>query len=265
MRPVRLHSGQSGIAVAKNAVRGAVGSKSIEIGDVISSSVDLLSPREIPKFVDWVERYPSKRVRIWPWPKVTNYAKLWPVAPVQTSLSKNVWWISSFLANHLSLLRKYIAILEDYELAWLSGRYVQAGEHLDEIESASGLSIWLIESRIALLQRHKGLEAQKAYWLTIHEAAPRSLAAFVASYISQRNEETVFLDRFNTRVRSVVERQHEEVVNDDLKAYLIDWLVGRTNSPPDESKSSSILSAAAASVNNRRLRSIGRNTPVAIF
>jgi hypothetical protein len=64
--------------------------------------------------------------------------------------------------------------------------------------------VWLIESRIALLQRWKGLEAQKEYTRSITQVARSRLAGVTAYWASQRNEENTVFTRFKTRLEKSI-------------------------------------------------------------
>jgi hypothetical protein len=89
----------------------------------------------------------------------------------------------------------------------------------------------LVESYIAVLQRLEGLESQKAYALSIHEALPNSITAFLAHYLSQRNEDAVSFGRFSPRIESHIESQP---IPDEVKAFMRNRLVGRLLTPFDE-------------------------------
>ncbi len=204
--------------------------------------MDLLPSPELPAFADWVDRFPAKRARLYPPLKITRYVDLWHGSFLAiNNLSTAVQWFSSFLGRRVGVIKSFLHNLDAYELAWLSGRYSVASGILDDIESSAGLSVWLIQARIALLQRSAGLEAQKSYVMSIHEAAPGSVPSYIAHYTSWRNEDTTSIERYNTRIRADVLAQS---IKDGTKVYVLDRLVG--NSMPDESTICTVLCTASS-------------------
>jgi hypothetical protein len=115
-----------------------------------------------------------------------------------------MYWLSTFLEQSREPLTKFVRLSNKYEQEFLEGQYENAQTTLSEIEGTFGLSIWLIESRIALLQRWKGLEAQKEYARSIMQAARSKLAGVTAYWISKRNEENTVFARFRVRLERAI-------------------------------------------------------------
>jgi hypothetical protein len=221
----------SNIAIAKNTVRGAIGNEST-LFKSIAATIETIPEGQIHSFARWVAQYPSKKARIFPPLKITNYSGLKPRAFLKVAdLKKQLRWTTEFIVQHLALLDIYLAHLARYELAFMSGDYAAAKASLEGIEQSTGLSLWLVESYIAVLQRLEGLESQKAYALSIHEALPNSITAFLAHYLSQRNEDAVSFGRFSPRIESHIESQP---IPDEVKAFMRNRLVGRLLTPFDE-------------------------------
>ena len=77
-------------------------------------------------------------------------------------------------------------------------------DHLEKIENECGTSHWLLESRLALLQRSFGLERQKAYSKEICDSAGQTLTHPTIFFLSQRNEDVVSMPRFVDRVEDTL-------------------------------------------------------------
>jgi hypothetical protein len=105
---------------------------------------------------------------------------------------------------------------EFYDMFFAGHR--EAAEHaLDTIEYELGVSNWSVRNRIALLQEVSGLEAQKAYFARVRAEAPRnSVGAFLAYYVSIRNEPTVTPSGF----RDELERLQQQTVDISADAFL---------------------------------------------
>ncbi|WP_140875971.1 hypothetical protein [Myxococcus xanthus] len=92
-----------------------------------------------------------------------------------------------------------------------------ADEALNALDAKCGISVWSIEARLSLIQARDGLEKQKKYAAEIRKQAPGSFAAFIAHYVSNRNEERVTIPRFVSRFRHSLASWE---LSDDLRAYL---------------------------------------------
>src|SRR5713226_3395993 len=205
-------------STAKNLVRGALSNKKGKPVHALSDGLSHLDLNDIRRLGAWIEQYPAKRTRLFPPPKIDNYNDLWPnaflnVPDLLTALS----WVAQLLSRHTVSVQCFLHHLSAYELAYLSCDYESAARTLDQIEVELGLSIWLIEARLGLIHRSKGLEAQKQYAQSIQIAAPKSGPAYVAHYASQRNEDSSSMDRYSTRITASVDKQP---VTDNIKLYL---------------------------------------------
>jgi hypothetical protein len=174
-------------SAAKNAVRGALSNKKGKPVAALSAGLNELNIEDVPKFAAWVYQYPAKRARLFPPSKIEGYAGLWPdsflsIANLPTALS----WLAQFFSRHADSIHCFLRHLEAYELASLSGDYEAALLVLDRIQAELGLSIWLIEARIAITHRHKGLEVQKQYTQSIQTAAPKKWARLRSSLCKRK-------------------------------------------------------------------------------
>src|SRR6185369_15655460 len=102
-----------------------------------------------------------------------------------------------------------------YENGLFGGDFKQCARTLDALESELGVSLWLIEARITLLQAEHGLESQKSYSQSIREKTS-NLVSFITFYLSQRNEETTNPLRFG---REFEGRLREWKLTGDLRSY----------------------------------------------
>lgn len=225
----RKTTGMQSIVNSKNSIRGALGNKNIaQLYQVISSVVEESPAEDIPNLASWIDFIPpSRHARIYPLAKVRKYSDLSPaIHPVVENVPKLIRWTSEYLTRQIPALKKFIEFLEVYEHSFLRGDYEKALNTLQAIENELGLSIWLIESRIAILHRYKGIEAQKEYARSIHIELPNSIPAYIAHYVSQRNEDSISFERFALKIRSEIEKQP---LSDEFKLFIQNRLTGKTD------------------------------------
>ena len=211
---------------AKNVVRGALGHSESDLAKSVVGALDLLNEPEIDPFLQWIAMYPEKVRRIRP-PEVTHkYADLWPKRssiPVINDLAVGLKWITKLLVNHEEILARYVTLLEQYEIYVLTDQFDNALATIEAMESEIGLSVCIMEAKIAILQKTEGLEAQKKYIDSVRDAAPASLPAFIAYYTSERNEKNVSFTRYAAKIEEIIARQ---TVTAPIQKYLTRRLLG---------------------------------------
>jgi hypothetical protein len=113
-------------------------------------------------------------------------------------------WTSSVLSMHVSRLTRFVTLRDDYDRAFLIGDYEQASGCLKEIESAYGISFWLIARRIHLLQLQYGLKAQKDYLESVIGTSNLGpYTAYLIFFMSYRAEENVSLAMLRTECADI--------------------------------------------------------------
>jgi hypothetical protein len=244
---------------AKNAVRGAFnrpkspyfesinrwGRSKLSPADLIVGGFSNLNTDDAAQFLEWVKGFPSKAVQIFPTRPVEKPADL-AMAPVKIRmpLLSRLNWLSALFFNVADDLLLFIALKTDFELRFIAGDYERSQSSLDQIKEKFGLSVWFIENQIALLQRWKGLDAQKEFSKTISATGRGKLAGVTSYWVSQRNEDNTIFSRFKSRLERGIEQwKVDESVRD---AYAI--LLGvRTFDELPDSKASSALGSLASS------------------
>jgi len=205
-----------------------VGQKKLRLPEVLSAALESLTPSEIPAFALWLDRYAARKLPIYPQKPLEQIVDLNPSHYFTfTNLETAVIWAAEAIVRQKLILVPALSLLELYEKAFVSGDYDQAANLLDQIEVNTGLSIATLESRISLIHRSKGLEAQKEYTKSITEAASRTIPSFIAFYTSQRNEDNISTERYGSRLVPHIEKQR---VSKEVKTYLQNRLIGRAAS-----------------------------------
>ncbi|MCY4557663.1 MAG: hypothetical protein OXF79_15020 [Chloroflexi bacterium] len=211
---------------AKNVVRGALATEDSDVAHAVFSAATSLSRANTDQLFAWVKSYPAKKRRITP-PRIANeYKSLWPNRKsivILDNFESSLRWVTAILSEKTDLIEHYLSLLSEYERNMTSGYLEEALATIDAIEEATGVSIWGIESKIALLQRTHGLEEQKKYCDHIREQAPVSLPAFIAHYTSERNEPGVSFARYSKKIERIIESQP---ITPEIQKYVTRRLLG---------------------------------------
>ena len=129
-----------------------------------------------------------------------------------------VLWATEILKRHAARINSFLEHAREYERTLLGEDYPKSFDLLDKIERDLGISLWLIENRIALLQLAQGLERQKAYLSSIRGQRVSNPVAVIAFYASQRSESATNPLRFK---QQMAERAASWEVPEEYKMYLM--------------------------------------------
>lgn len=133
------------------------GKSRLSPSELVFGGLAKLDEKDAQQFFQWVNGFPAKALQIYPSRPVRNPQEL-ALGEVKAPLPLlgRLYWLSTFLQQSREPLVSFLRLSNRFEQEFLKGQFEEAKATLDEIEAALGLSVWLIETRIALLQRWKG-------------------------------------------------------------------------------------------------------------
>jgi hypothetical protein len=178
-----------------------------------------LNPSRYPALMAWLPRlrHNGRGVFSGQFPKdVTRLKKDWCLEPIPPE--HEILWATELLKCHTPQIRVFIEKAGEYERRLLGQDFSEALAFLESTETDLGVSLWSIESRIALLQAAHGLERQKAYVNSIREARVSNGVAVVAFYVSQRSEPATNPLQFRLEMKDLAEKWD---IPEDYRTYLL--------------------------------------------
>jgi hypothetical protein len=157
-------------------------------------------------------------------------------------LDRELAWAAAIFRQYSDVLDRFINLKLQFESHLLLGDYDDCEKVLDQLEKEFGVSVWLLETRIAFLQTSRGLEAQKAYCSHLQSARPNvDLLSFFEHYASWRNEDTTNPFQFK---KAISEKASEWSISTDFRSFLLFKLTG--DCPIDEETIAYILTYEAS-------------------
>lgn len=152
-------------------------------------------------------------------------------------IENELLWTAERIGLYGRQLSQFVSHKLAIEAAILSGDGAEALNLLDSFENDHGKSFFLIETRLAVLQNFKGLEAQKRYLQNIRNTWNKGITPFVAYHVSQKLEFATNPLAFPERFVSVLNRSEIQhglfeyllyrvlrlVPNHDLWPILLTW------------------------------------------
>jgi hypothetical protein len=146
-----------------------------------------------------------------------------------TTLSREIYWASALILANSKRVGRYLELSSLLEVSLVGEDGPACFRVLDLIEAEFGHSIWLIESRIAVLQYFEGVESQKKYVAELKLNA-QSNVPWYAVTISKRNEEpTTFFRYVNQTLETI-----SDVEGDRFQAHLKYQAIGMLSREIDD-------------------------------
>lgn len=207
----------------KNALRGAQSPLSVAAG--LRSSLPI---NQVTALAIATPQLAGKDSRLLPRRCPDSYLELFSAPRLsQVECDREIAWGLGLLLRDVERLSGYLEKKAKLESALLTGSWKAANSTLNDIEDSFGVSLWLLETRIAFLQLSEGLESQKVLSKHIADTCSRSITSVLAFFVSQRNEGTINPIRF-------VKQLDREFRASRLDPHLQDYLMFRlADSIPD--------------------------------
>ena len=165
-----------------------------------------IPPKSYRDVLSWLPTLPNRRSRALNPSFPSTYTALMPQFVLLNALSieRELQWATARILNHQDKIGEFIEIKRQLEVAWIDSDYSRVEDLLDQIESTFGVSLFLIELRLAVLQEQKGLERQKSFTATVREKSSSGIVRFITYFLSQKNEKATNPILFTHRVERAI-------------------------------------------------------------
>lgn len=157
---------------------------------------------EYPDLVEWLTANHDMGRRILPQLTLHSARDIRRHPPLAAvDFEREIRWAAEYLQRFPEHLARFVSSVTEIETQVLHGDAGMAMESLDSLVTEYGPSLWSIRLRVALLQEVGGLEAQKQYAADIKRSAQgNGVVPYIVHEISVRNEESVTVARFRSRI-----------------------------------------------------------------
>lgn len=179
-----------------------------------------ISPSEFSSLLTWTMTAAKKgkpvgqKLRQILFPRTIKELKCAPLLP-KVSLEREMSWFTALVVVNAKRISRYLELASEYELKLLEGNSKACSLVLENIELEFGVSLWLIETKIAHLQHFEGVEAQKKYLATVKSEGQGNVP-WLATNFSVRNEQPTTFFRYLSQTIDTL----EDVPDSSLKASL---------------------------------------------
>ncbi|HEY3489921.1 MAG TPA: hypothetical protein VGK27_07350 [Candidatus Deferrimicrobiaceae bacterium] len=167
---------------------------------VLSDARIILGQSTYPELISWVRSNPILRPLVFHKDFPRSLKELKGIAPLyRINFGSELRWACVYLNIYVSEIKGFLALSLEYQQSFLNSDYEKCLEILNGIEKTYGQSIWLIKTKLNLLDITGGLESQKKYFRLIKDTAIKNgTAQYIAYYVSIRNESTITTNRFSS-------------------------------------------------------------------
>jgi hypothetical protein len=188
----KVSAESASLRAAQNVVRGASGAAAI------TNARPYLAIDQIHDFVAWLPsvRHRGQALDLGLFP--SSVAALWARGTFKDiGLAREIRWAGEWIARHATALSTFRGQVVEYETFLARSDFDQCARVLGKIEDEFGSSLWLIETKTALIQASEGLEAQKAFATSVLDSKQGNhLVSWLTHCVSRRNETTTTPGRF---------------------------------------------------------------------
>jgi hypothetical protein len=183
-----LHAGSTP-AKRLNAKRGLLTTKSVPhvVSTLFKTSLyaAMLSPGAFP------QRYEDVKPRL-------------ALAPTRPEL--DMVWTASVLHQYADRLSRYVVRRDEFYASINGAHFSEAARILDETESEFGVSMWLMFSRLSLIQQATGISEQKEFINSVLQSESLNpLFGYLSFYFSYGLEENVSVAEINREIELLSE------------------------------------------------------------
>src|SRR6185437_4904878 len=183
---------------------------------VLLTARDRLSEDEQDAFFEWLNRLLGVAEGNLRDVVITDLIKPLLRSP-RIPLKQEFEWIKRLISPNFGYLRLFREKANKLNVAFWADDSQQLFKLIDEIEAEFGPSVWFLETKLAVLQRYGGLDGQKAFLKEVKLKYQNGIGAFIAHYVSIRNEPRSTLKRYS---EDVLIRIEELDIFSDAKTYL---------------------------------------------
>lgn len=192
---------------------------------------------QLPEFVEWLAGYspPVKHALLTCPPK--SFGSLMPFWLSGTSdVRRELAWVTSVLRINSVLINSFVNYSSKFSRAVAIEDFKRAIDILDKIDADLGASYWAVEARLAVLQKLGGLQAQKVYLAEIAPPEAGSMARFLATSASERNEDL-------TNIGAFISRFSRSIESSDLEREIADYVLFKITDalPPTSERIAAVL------------------------
>lgn len=193
-----------------------------------------IAPSEFSSLLTWTMTATKKgksigqKLRQILFPRTIKELKCAPLLPM-VSLEREMSWFAALVVVNARRVSRYLELANEYEMRLLEANSEACWLALETIEAEFGLSVWLIETKIAHLQHFEGVEAQKKYLATVKSEGQGNVP-WLATNFSIRNEQPTTFFRYLSQTIDTL----DEVTDVSLRASLKFQSIGITPTDTDE-------------------------------
>lgn len=198
-----------------------------------------IAPSEFSSLLTWTMTATKKgkpvgqKLRQILFPRTIKELKCTLLLP-KVSLEREMSWLTALVLVNAKRVSRYLELASEYEVQLLEGNSQACSLVLETIELEFGLSVWLIETKIAHFQHFEGVEAQKKYLATVKSEGQGNVP-WLATNFSVRNEQPTTFFRYWSQTIDVL----DNVTDLSLRASLKFQSVGVI--PDDANELSGVL------------------------
>ena len=126
------------------------------------------------------------------------------------SWSAEAFWTVQGILAYAREINLFIKKRSEFENQCLMGRWADADETINQIQTDICISLWSLENRFLVLEYNEGFKANKAFLSKINAENKQNLIPVLADFLSCRAEQKMSVTRYSQKTKPLIEGSLEE-------------------------------------------------------
>jgi hypothetical protein len=122
--------------------------------------------------------------------------------PMGNTLDQEVLWLAAICTSLSSEINEFLHQKRRFEKLLFGSDFAGASDVLDSVEHRFGLSLWLLESKFAVVQLRGGFPENRSLLADIRQNCDNDFLLVICQFLSQRAEEDVSRNHLNLELQT---------------------------------------------------------------
>ena len=137
----------------------------------------------------------------------------------ENKIQEEINWILLSIRKYKDEINKFIEYKKQFESNLILGKYDEAEEILDIIDSEISLSLWSIENRFLLIELKKGLKENTSFLNDINNQNKKGFIQYFSHFFSLKAEKELSVNRYEVNVLKFLLPLIEKGLESDIEFY----------------------------------------------
>lgn len=137
----------------------------------------------------------------------------------ENKIQEEINWILLSIRKFKEEINKFISYKFQFESKLFTGKYDEAEEILNMVESEVSVSLWSIENRFLLIELKKGLKENTSFLNDINTQNKKGFIQYLSHFYSLKAEKELSVNRYDVNLLKFLLPLYEKGLQSDIEYY----------------------------------------------